>query len=176
MGSKFCNGCKETKPFSEFYKGPGKFGLRSRCKACDKKYAQAHQLEYQRRPSSRAKQSEYQRRYKSKPGVRDAIRKKDRECSKRPGARNASRERQRTSDVRFKSKARSAVKMALKTGKLIRPERCTVCGEIPGKMNNGRSLLRADHYKGYEEKHWFDIRWICAACDQKKEGEKRRTW
>lgn len=33
---KICSGCKEQKPFENFSKGSGKFGLHNHCKACAK--------------------------------------------------------------------------------------------------------------------------------------------
>lgn len=64
-----------------------------------------------------------------------------------------------------KDKARAAVNAAVAAGRLERPASCSLCGQDPGTAADGRSLLRADHFKGYDREHWLTVRWICVRCD-----------
>lgn len=59
-------------------------------------------------------------------------------------------------EVRFREKARYKVAYAIKTGAVVRPDSCSGCGVV-GKP-------QAHHYKGYEQEHWFDIKWLCRKC------------
>lgn len=65
----------------------------------------------------------------------------------------------------FKDKARRAVFSAIKTGKLIRPKNCELCGSPDLPLSNGATGLRADHYKGYEKENHLTVRFLCVKCD-----------
>lgn len=65
----------------------------------------------------------------------------------------------------FKERARSAVNTAVARGEIVPPESCCRCGKQPGKARDGRRLIRADHYMGYEQQHWLTVQWICCTCD-----------
>lgn len=64
--------------------------------------------------------------------------------------------------------ARRRANYALIKGRLIRPERCELCNQIPKALKSGRTGLRMDHYKGYDECNWLNIQFICVACDTKQ--------
>lgn len=53
-------------------------------------------------------------------------------------------------------KAVQAVKYALRSGKLMRPDRCESCRQ-PCKP-------QAHHYKGYAVEHRLTVRWLCHGC------------
>jgi len=72
-----------------------------------------------------------------------------------------------------KNIARNRVSKALQTGKLERPPLCERCNEIPGEGIDGRSLLQADHYMGYSQKHYLTIQWLCHDCDRELEMERK---
>ena len=74
--------------------------------------------------------------------------------------REASRQ-QREAHPR-RNKARNAVSVALREGKLT-PGFCSVCGLEPKKVN-GRQRIQAHHHRGYDEDYWLDIVWLCRPC------------
>ena len=71
-------------------------------------------------------------------------------------------------EVRAKNKAREAVKIALANGMLKRPTDCEICNSKDVPLKDGRSGLRADHYKGYEKECHLIVRFICTSCDGKQ--------
>ena len=54
-----------------------------------------------------------------------------------------------------KTKARNAVRDAIRMGKLIRP---VICESCPKK---GKSEA---HHWSYKEEHWLDVNWLCTDC------------
>ncbi len=56
------------------------------------------------------------------------------------------------------SRAWSAVKRAIKAGKLIRPKTCENCDQPPAPGTN----LHGHHYMGYHNP--LTVKWLCAAC------------
>jgi hypothetical protein len=70
---------------------------------------------------------------------------------------------------REKELARSAVWRARRDGKLTRPTKCSVCGKVPKKAIDGRSLLQA-HHKNYSKP--LEVEWQCAPCHNKLERRK----
>ena len=65
-----------------------------------------------------------------------------------------------------KAAARHAVEEALKRGDLKRPAKCTECGKTAD--------TQAHHHKGYDEKHWLDVVWVCNACNNLMKGKKKK--
>lgn len=57
-----------------------------------------------------------------------------------------------------RERARGAVRRALDTGKLVKPDACQreECG-------HECSSLQA-HHESYEPDHWLDVIWLCPAC------------
>lgn len=55
----------------------------------------------------------------------------------------------------FKIQARNAVKSALRSGLLVKPNLCDECQE---------SHKLAAHHKGYEEDVWLVVTWLCTLC------------
>jgi hypothetical protein len=78
-----------------------------------------------------------------------------------------------TPEGKQKDRARRAVNQAIKNGKLVRPDSCQLCTRNPGLGSDGRFLVRADHYLGYEHEHWLDVQWVCPECDGALEIERR---
>jgi hypothetical protein len=71
--------------------------------------------------------------------------------------------------------AQQAVSQAVEEGRLVRPEACELCGEVPdpilvGKFGGSfyRTSIFAHHWKGYD--HPLDVWFICRACDGKLRG------
>lgn len=66
------------------------------------------------------------------------------------------REKLTQNEIALRTKARDAVRNAIKLGKFDKGLRCQYCGETKN--------LQAHHYKGYEKEHWFDVEWVCSKC------------
>jgi hypothetical protein len=66
--------------------------------------------------------------------------------------------RQRLEQLRNPEKhlARRALQYALKTGKVVKPNVCALCGK-PDK-------LQAHHHRGYAEEFRLDVTWLCSPC------------
>lgn len=67
-------------------------------------------------------------------------------------------------DVRVRETAHTAVSHAIRAGWLVPPKRCDWCGNTPAPTYNGSRSIEAHHYKGYEQKYWFDVIWLCPNC------------
>ncbi len=52
--------------------------------------------------------------------------------------------------------AYAAVARAIKSGKLIKPEKCELCGEV--------KPLEGHHYKGYSKEFRLVVQWLCSLC------------
>ena len=66
-----------------------------------------------------------------------------------------------------KDSAHTLVGRAIRDGKLIPSEICEDCGCKPGKGKDGRNLIQAHHYKGYEKEFIYDVKWLCVRCHRK---------
>jgi hypothetical protein len=75
--------------------------------------------------------------------------------------RKAQRHRQRHP---HKEAARVAVSVAIKTGRLRVPGRCSACG----RSDSGR--IEAHHHRGYDDAHWLDVVWLCHPCHMHADG------
>ena len=62
---------------------------------------------------------------------------------------------------REKVRAHAALNYAIRTGKVIRPKSCILCGDTPPLGRDGRSQLHA-HHEDYSKP--FDVDWLCAFC------------
>jgi len=63
--------------------------------------------------------------------------------------------------------AHQAVRTALVTGRLSRPEYCSVCKRFDEKGSDGRTIIHAHHHAGYDKP--LDVVWLCAACHAKED-------
>ena len=131
----------------------------------------------ERKRAERAAGTDYaerQRTGKRTPGAR----RKTNAARRTPVQRKKNRDYQRSHrlrpDAQQKNKARSALNCALVCGKLVRPSTCELCGRDPGRGSDGRSLIRADHYKGYDRVNHLNVQWVCTTCDGVLESERRR--
>lgn len=146
--SKACRKCGEVKPLEAFHPRRDKRdGRTTWCRACA--------AEIKRRRTASAT---------------DADRARWCEAAKRSRAKltpEQLRERERANYARNQAQklARRAVHFAIKSGRLVRPDCCELCGVDPGRDPLGRSLLRADHHAGYSREHRLTVRFVCPACD-----------
>lgn len=73
--------------------------------------------------------------------------------------------------IKAQGKAHGKVSWAVKTGVLIRPDICELCGDAPGWSHNNnrrgipnqRPLIVAHHWNGYN--NHLNVWWICASCN-----------
>jgi hypothetical protein len=131
METKRCIGCGEEKPLDSFYRSKGaKDGRKSRCKPC----AHAQTLEWRR--ANRERHNEYNRKKRARE----------------PGRKREERRRERREQPE-KYSARQAVRWALKTGRLVRPDSCEECG---------KDCTPHAHHPDYSRK--LDVCWLCPLC------------
>ena len=70
-----------------------------------------------------------------------------------------------------KMKAKSAVHCAIRSGELVRPDRCSnpKCNKL---------CVPEGHHWSYLEEYWLDVEWLCCSCHKKlhkKERERKRN-
>ena len=63
----------------------------------------------------------------------------------------------------FRNKARRAVRLALKRGTLVKPDRCEF-------SDCTRSVLQAHHWKGYDSENHLNVLWLCSKHHTLAEG------
>lgn len=104
---------------------------------------------------------------KADPALREAyLARKRQESSARQQSRQYETERKRKwraanpEKDHLHHKAHHAVETALRTGRLIRPNICELCG------SGGK--IEAHHHKGYEEKYRLTVVWLCVMCHAKQ--------
>jgi len=157
-GGRVCNKCKEFKLFEELVRNKtSKFGHKLICKICDSGCSRTYRIENAEAVSIRVKK--YSQTERGRQRRNEATRKSVKKLVEA-------------------SRARSAVRYALKTGKLVRPDQCVRCG-IKAKRIEG-------HHEDYAKK--LDVLWLCNTChhiahnrsirldpleSQKKEGYDR---
>lgn len=64
--------------------------------------------------------------------------------------------------VSLRDACRSAVNMALKSGRLVRPDHCSVCNAPDRKANGAPRSSIHGHHDDYTKP--LDVRWLCARC------------
>ena len=67
-------------------------------------------------------------------------------------------------DIRARETANTAVNHAVRDGWLVPPNRCDWCGDTPAPTYNGSRSIEAHHHRGYEQKYWLDVIWLCPNC------------
>jgi len=174
---RVCNRCELERPKADFY-GDARGGLKRECKACYNTVrvdynARYRKLNRQRRnrqsnawqSSHRSYLRDYWRKYRAchRDEVRERARRWKAENRERVREmeRRAYLRRRRRADYKWKTAAHHAVSQAIKSGLLVRGP-CRKCGGV----------AQAHHYKGYEPKHWFHVRWLCARHHREAHGKK----
>lgn len=66
-----------------------------------------------------------------------------------------------------KKKAKHAVNGALESGKIKRPTTCQKCRK--------KNKLSAHHHKGYDQKNWLNIKWLCRICHNGEDGKATKS-
>jgi hypothetical protein len=62
--------------------------------------------------------------------------------------------------------ARNAVELAIREGRLRRPDRCQDCG---------RACLPRAHHESYDRRHHLDVDWLCASCHYRRHAAERQA-
>lgn len=153
----FCVCCQTEKDENEFYKGN-----KSHCKVCIKERARLNRkskLEYYReydrnRPNKRErakKFSEYKNRLRNEnPEKFDSVFHKARKNYRK--------------NHHDKCLAHRKLQYALDTGKVIRPNKCSMCGI---------ECIPQGHHNDYSKP--LDVIWLCAKCHSRIHVELRRS-
>ena len=133
-------------------------------------------LDRERKRAERAMNTPYAQRVRA--AKRDAKRKARRkELRQRPEQKAKERayiaEFRNRPEQKKKNAARSAVNVAIQSGKIVRPDHCELCGKPDEKLRDGRTGLRADHYNGYDRP--LDVRFVCVSCDGEQERARGNT-
>lgn len=61
-----------------------------------------------------------------------------------------------------KSKAQHILNQKVRSGKIVRPDACSRCGDKPPRLRDGRSAIQGHHHRGYD--HPLDVEWLCVSC------------
>ena len=130
---KRCPGCKRELPESEFFRNRANAdGLAARCKPCH---------------------TAYQRKRRSDPKVLEAKRERERRYEAEHREKINERKRNQQHATPEAQRAHWAVKRALRSGRLVRPDTCSECGS--------EARLQA-HHDDYSKQ--LDVRWLCSRC------------
>ena len=156
-----CKTCNAEKPNDDFWSDSRRpSGLFAECKVCGRKRA----LEWRHRNIERARQNSlrYNKehrenislqarawRRRSKEKIRETDRK---QYMKNIVLRKTISEKYR-SDHPEREKAHSLFKSALRSGKVIRPAKCEMCGD---------SCKPHGHHPDYSKP--YDVIWLCSSC------------
>jgi hypothetical protein len=169
LDRKVCTVCKLEQDFGCFAKQKlARNGVKASCKLCDKQY----------RIANKDKISDLQSKYYQEN--RDKIIKRTKEWYASTIDQRRLNDKKRYVEIRSnperllilreimkkgskkyknkhpeREKARSAVRRAIKSGKLTRPQDCSFCG----------CECKPDaHHDSYDVKDWLNVRWLCDNC------------
>lgn len=162
---KKCFKCGETKPLSEFYKhkrmGDGFLG---KCKQCTKKDVSNNRenniekiREYDRIRGSMPHRILARKEYIKKPEIKERIKEYKKEYYKTEKGKNVRRNstKKYINIYPYKAQAHQKLSYAIRSGKIIRPSNCSVCGV---------ECIPHGHHISYLEEHWLDVIWVCIHC------------
>jgi hypothetical protein len=63
-----------------------------------------------------------------------------------------------------KERSRRITRLAIEKGRLVRPERCQNCGEIPRPRADGKAAVQC-HHPDYSDP--MNVEWLCSPCHRK---------
>ena len=169
QATKRCSRCFSEKSVNEFYLSThSKDGRQVKCKACEANYRIANKEAIKARKSAyhvsnREIVLEKLKQYRSKNADRNREREKARyvqiksDPEKYAKYRNVTRISTKAWRLRYPdhAKAHSRVLWAIKSGKIVRPNECSNCG----------NQCKPDaHHDSYDESQWLVVRWMCKPC------------
>jgi len=139
-GTKRCTRCEQVKPLSEFTKSKSQpSGVTSACSEC---HNRASRL-YRESPEGRQKHLSNGRARKLDP---------------RKHSMDLARKRKYTAECSHKRRAHQQVYLAVKSGTLVRPTKCSRCEK--------ECKPEASHHD-YSKP--LDVEWLCAKCHRRKD-------
>lgn len=158
-----CSGCGRWKPESKFgiYKGRWN-GLQGSCHECcavsSTKWRRRN-LEYDRARQNKRRAANPERARREYVRWRSENLELARRLCRESYQRNKDKIKAGKQEYRRKNpekiQAQKAVKNASRSGKLIRPEYCEMCGD-PGRIEG--------HHDSYDPDRWLVVTWLCRKC------------
>lgn len=182
---KKCGRCKEVKSDEDFSKNKrNKDGLHSECKACDKEIKLKFRLEKPEKLKER-KRNEYlrnkekindknmenywknheqrvlkNREYSRRPEIKDKARVRNREFKRKKRELISAKLLIQAENEKIQRKVHILVCLAVKEGKLLKPNFCENCGEKKDLQG---------HHEDYSKP--LDVIWLCFLCHCKRHGK-----
>lgn len=155
---KQCRTCGAVKPLSEFAKhSTARDRKRSSCRKCNSEKAK-YLTELRKTPEQRARLRAYATSVRHTPRVLEKSRRHAR----------ASRER-----YPEKAEAHRQLRLALKQGKIIKPDACQSCRAVDPRCADGRTALHGHHHRGYDNP--LEVMWLCALCHRAEHDRIRNA-
>lgn len=143
METKTCSECGRKLPLNEFNKNRNnKDGLQDRCRDCFSAYNK------KRYEANREKIKTRVRKYRDE-NIENVFVTRMKMCEKNPNHKNAN----------------EAVSLALKTGKLVKPDHCMACG-----CKDTEHRIEA-HHSDYSRP--LDVIWVCTPCHRHLDQRRR---
>lgn len=107
------------------------------------------------------------------PEYRERVNKYVKEYQKRPEVKLFRAMKAATYRTRnaLKARARIVCELAMRSGKIIRPDHCEWC-----KRDAQPSELQAHHWRGYDPAHWLDVKHVHHTCHRKCENVMPEDW
>lgn len=150
--NKKCGRCKHVLPAENFgRRADSRTGLSHYCRGCEREVKRQSAL---RHPETVKRSQLFDR-------IKPERRAKRKERLQQRAAEGFRQSRLAPIDPK-KLAARHAVKAAVKAGLMVRPDKCSRCGDAPAKARGGRSLIQAHHHMGYDNP--LDVIWLCIDC------------
>ena len=181
---KHCNQVRAHCTVKEKTKPPRPVRRCVDCEALRKKTARDSNLEAERE-NAKARAAKwlqtetgqaYLERKRDNPAIKSYQHKYQREWIQSERGREISARAYARARESGKAAARQAVRVALDRKEIVRPNNCSKCGKNPGQASDNRSLIEADHFKGYDPEHHLTIQWLCKPCHAaKKRGPRAET-
>lgn len=109
-------------------------------------------------PEVRERNQARAKEYQAIPEVAAAIKEWNQSDVGKASKKKHNDKRRATPEGQQKDKARIAVRDAVRAGRMIKPERCSLYFPFY-PICEGR--IEGHHYKGYDPEHWLDVEWIC---------------
>lgn len=136
MEHKVCSKCLQNKPITEFYRNKDK--VRPDCKSCVKDRV----ANYRNSDEGKSKIKQYNESPKGKERMRRFDKSEKRRILRKNAVKN-----------KFKIAVRNKLQYAVKSGKIIKPERCSIC--------NTKDIIHG-HHDDYNKP--LDVIWVCKKC------------
>jgi hypothetical protein len=171
QATKRCGKCKVEKSFQEFSKTRiSSDGHQRYCKSCCKQYKRDNREKlsaYQKKWCAENKErlSEYGKGYyaanllKKSEYHRQTYFNIKNDAARYQKHLERARRLNRASQIKYpeKQKSRKAVTLAIKSGKLVRPQSCSACM---------KTCVPEAHHESYDQDKRLDVRWLCKQCHE----------